>query len=362
MARSKKLLLVDDEKFLLESLKEGLSDYSHLFETEICFSVDEAIERTKVFRFDLVITDIRMPGKSGIDLLMYLKTNYFQGKVMAMTAYGDEEVFSKISELGGMKVIVKPFDFEWFKRMLIDFFEEKKGFSGTIDSIDLTSVLQIINLEKKSVDVKITIDDKDGFLHFDKGEIINAEFDGVTGEDAAKNLINLNKGKFVVLKSRKEVNREITTPFITFIIDVATEIDEQKYNIIKPKEPEKKLNIGVSQEIFKPIASITGFKSAGVFNSDGYLISEQTARKVNIRELGIFGLNLYETFIDTFKRMGLGRFELFQVHTDKLIFIFTWLIQDEAFMGMVLGAGGNVGIIKHKLKEITKEIDKYVVL
>ena len=65
----KRLLLVDDEQFLLESLKDGLVDYNNIFETKICFSVDEAIKLTNLYRYDLVITDIRMPGKSGIDLV-----------------------------------------------------------------------------------------------------------------------------------------------------------------------------------------------------------------------------------------------------------------------------------------------------
>lgn len=359
----KRLLLVDDEKFLLESLKEGLVNYNNIFETVVCFSVDEAIKLTETYRFDLVITDIRMPGKSGIDLFMHLKNNNFQGKVMAMTAYGNEEIFSKINKLGAMKIITKPFDFEWFKRMLIDFFGDLKGFSGTIESIDLTSVLQIINLEKKSVVVKIRINEKSGYLYFDNGDIINAEFEGLTGVEAAKKLININRGKFSVLKGKKKVIRDINIPFITFIINIAKDIDEKKYKINKrPAGDEGKIDVGVSKKIFNPLREIFGLKSAGIFNSAGDLIIKESTASVDMKGLGILGLNLYESTIETFKQLKLGCFDLFQIQTDKLIYVFSWLIYEEIYLGVILDIKGNVGILKHKIKEISKSIDEYVVL
>jgi CheY-like chemotaxis protein/predicted regulator of Ras-like GTPase activity (Roadblock/LC7/MglB family) len=359
----KRLLLVDDEKFLLESLQEGLLDYNNLFDTKICFSADEAIELTKKFRFDLIITDIRMPGKSGVDLFMHLKENDFQGKVMAMTAYGNEEIFTKINDLGAMKIIIKPFDFEWFKKLLINFFSELKGFSGTIESIDLTSVLQIINLEKKTVVVKIIINDKSGYLYFSNGDIINAEFDGLTGIEAAKKLINLNRGKFSVLKGDKKIKRNIDIPFITFIINIAKELDEKKYKKNKKLHAtEKKIDIGVSKQIFQPLKEISGLKGAGIFNSEGFLISEESRTSVNLKGLGVFGLNLYESTIETFRQLKLGRFDLFQVETDKFIYLFAWLIPEEIYMGIILDLKGNIGILKHKIKEITNSIDKYVIL
>ena len=61
---TKKLLLVDDEKFFLEGLKEGLLDYEDVFTTDICFSVNEAIKLNEKNEYDLIVTDIRMPKKS----------------------------------------------------------------------------------------------------------------------------------------------------------------------------------------------------------------------------------------------------------------------------------------------------------
>lgn len=98
----KKLLLVDDEKFFLEGLQDGLSEYSHLFTTDICFSVEEAKKLQKKNTYDLIVSDIRMPKKSGLDLFIYLRKKKFKGGFIAMTAYGTEDLLKNIRELGGL--------------------------------------------------------------------------------------------------------------------------------------------------------------------------------------------------------------------------------------------------------------------
>ncbi len=166
----KKLLLVDDEKFFLEGLQDGLKESKDIFTTDICFSVDEAKKLQKKKSYDLIVSDIRMPKKSGLDLFIYLKKRKFKGGFFAMTAYGTEDLLANIKELGGLDVIMKPFNLEWFKDKILEYFSDP-GVSGTIESIDLASLLQMVNLEKKSVTVKIEHLDKIGFIYFENTSI-----------------------------------------------------------------------------------------------------------------------------------------------------------------------------------------------
>ena len=221
----KKLLLVDDEKFFLEGLHDGLKEYEEKFTTDICFSVDEAKKLQKKNTYDLIVSDIRMPKKSGLDLFIHLKKRKFKGGFIAMTAYGTEDLLANIRELGGLDVIMKPFNLDWFKDKILEFFSDP-GVSGTIDSIDLTSLLQMVNLEKKSVTVKIEYQDKIGFIYFEKGEIIHAEYNEFEGLDAAKFIISLNKGKFSISKNGEVVPRSIDVPFVALMMDAMKFNDE----------------------------------------------------------------------------------------------------------------------------------------
>jgi len=249
---TKKLLLVDDEKFFLEGLKDGLSECEDVFFTDICFSVDQAIELYEQKEYDLVVSDIRMPRRSGLDLFLYLRENKFKGGFMAMTAYGSEEIVEKIRKLGSLDIILKPFDFKWFKGKVLDYFSDSgQGVSGTIDSIDLTSLLQMINLEKKSLTVKIEINKETGYLYFDKGELIHAEFRDLLGDDAAFSLLKMNKGRFSLLKIKKNIPVTIELPFLTFMINAMKDIDEENkdlhLNLTKEDNMDvKKLNDAVA--------------------------------------------------------------------------------------------------------------------
>ncbi len=224
----KKILLVDDEEFFLKGLKEGLDEFKDIFVTDICFSVDEAKKLNKKNNYSLIVSDIRLPKKSGLDLFVYLKKRKFKGGFIAMTAYGTEELLKNVKELGGLDVIFKPFNFKWFKDKILDYFSEK-GVSGTINSIDLTSVLQMINLEKKSITVKISNNEDAGFLCFENGDIIHSKYKEFEGIDAAKHIISMNKGKFSFVKNGDMVHKSIDVPFITLMMNAMKFNDEDNF-------------------------------------------------------------------------------------------------------------------------------------
>lgn len=360
---TRKLLLVDDERPLLELLEESLSDCKDSFETFTCFSVDQAIALSKIHVFDLIVTDIKMPGKSGIELLMHLKKINFQGQMMVMTAYGNEDIYSKVNELGGIKIIAKPFDFDWFKDLLLDFFHERKGFSGTIESIDLTSLLQLVNLERKTVAVKIDVGDQHGFLHFEDGEIINAEFADLQGEEAAIKLINLNSGKFKVIK-KKKTKKNIKMPFINFMMETMRLIDEQRNRKAVGCDSdlleEEVLRFTVNEGLFLPLIEVSGFRNAAVYNQHGDLVVEQVANRDDMRDWGIFGLNLYLEAVDIVQRMGSQDLHFIQLQTEKYIYVYCALLPGKAYLMVVLDVKGNLDNLKNKLKSVVEAAEDLI--
>ena len=140
----KKLLLVDDERTFLESLKVGLSKYSHLFETDICFSVDEAIELTGKEEYNLIIAGMIMPQKNGVELATHLHTERFKGKLMLIVPLTNKKIYRKIKKAGILEVIQVPLNDEWFQEMLFDFFAEEEEIPGNIASIDLEALRNIV--------------------------------------------------------------------------------------------------------------------------------------------------------------------------------------------------------------------------
>jgi YesN/AraC family two-component response regulator len=234
---TKKILLVDDEQFFLEGLQDGLNEFSDLFATDICFSVDQAIKLIRKNRYDLIVSDIRMPRKSGLDLFMYLRKIKYRGGFIAMTAYGTPEILQKVKKLGGLDIILKPFNFAWFKDRIFDYFTDEEGLSGTVNSIDLTSLLQMINLERKTLTVKIEAPSGTGYLDFKKGEIVSAVYGERKEIEAVRELIRLKKGRFSVHKAREDVEPNIDLSFMGLLMEASRQADEEQ---IRSKKPEKK--------------------------------------------------------------------------------------------------------------------------
>ena len=119
-----KILVVDDEKDVQllfqqrfrKEIRNG--DFNFVF----AFSGEEAIQTLNTMdqKAVLILSDINMPGMSGLELLEHIKTNYVKPApvVMMITAYGDEENYKTSIQLGADDFLTKPLDFTTLKNKL----------------------------------------------------------------------------------------------------------------------------------------------------------------------------------------------------------------------------------------------------
>lgn len=105
------ILVVDDNPFVLESTSLLLSGYG--FIVTPCSSADEAIESFRVRPADAVLTDIKMPGTSGIELLEKIRALNKEVPVILMTAYADLDVAVNAVKKGAFDFIIKPYKPEY---------------------------------------------------------------------------------------------------------------------------------------------------------------------------------------------------------------------------------------------------------
>jgi signal transduction histidine kinase len=107
-----RILFVDDEPGILKSLQRMVRSHSIEAETEGAVSADEAIRRIEQGGIDIVVSDVRMPGMDGIELLTRLKGNHFTQNipVIMLTGDGDTTIKNVAIELGAMEFINKPAD------------------------------------------------------------------------------------------------------------------------------------------------------------------------------------------------------------------------------------------------------------
>src|SRR5690606_20629481 len=119
-----KILVVDDEqdvKDLFEQrFRKEIRSGEHQF--VFAFSGTEALQTLNEMEHEavLILSDINMPGMSGLELLATIKKNFQKPPplVMMITAYGDEENYNTAIRLGADDFLTKPLDFKLLKTKL----------------------------------------------------------------------------------------------------------------------------------------------------------------------------------------------------------------------------------------------------
>ncbi len=117
---ARRLLIVDDEETLTFSLYQSFILSKKDYEVATAASGEEALDKMSDSPFDLVITDIFMPGISGLDLLKKVKVDYPSTEVIVMTAYGSDEKKEEVAGLGAKHYVEKPFEMKSLREMVFN--------------------------------------------------------------------------------------------------------------------------------------------------------------------------------------------------------------------------------------------------
>lgn len=119
-----KILVVDDEKDIKALFEQRFRKEIRKGEINFAFahSGEEALSylTNKNHEAVLILSDINMPGMSGLELLGQIKQKYKKPPpmVMMITAYGDSENYNRAMELGADDFITKPVDFKELKEKI----------------------------------------------------------------------------------------------------------------------------------------------------------------------------------------------------------------------------------------------------
>jgi CheY-like chemotaxis protein/predicted regulator of Ras-like GTPase activity (Roadblock/LC7/MglB family) len=203
----RRVLVVDDEQNIALGILKTLGQ-SPQYIAKHAPNGEAAVAELAKTPYDLVITDIRMPGMSGIDLLRHIRTNHADVGVIIMTAYGSTQVQEEASRRGSLLYIEKPFDFTQMQATIEDFFKRKESaaaspakeesVSGIIPGLSLMDVIQMNCLARftGTLHIKTSDGSQQGIICFNKGEISHCETASRSGKDAFFEIVQWQGGSF----------------------------------------------------------------------------------------------------------------------------------------------------------------------
>ena len=121
-----RILIIEDEKRLADSIKKGLEQESYA--VDVSYEGTDGMGMALIQDYDLIILDLFMPGMDGFEVCKRIKENPLssQIKILAITGYDTEENKDRILEAGADGYVVKPFKKDEFIQQVEDFWVTTK--------------------------------------------------------------------------------------------------------------------------------------------------------------------------------------------------------------------------------------------
>jgi CheY-like chemotaxis protein len=133
--------------------------------------------------------------------------------------------YQQALKLGAVDVLVRPFSEEEIVDTVLRAMDCLSGFRGSVHGVSLVDLLQLFHLSRRSTLIEVRGADGQGVIAMDKGYLVHAELDGITGEDALVLLLAMEGGSLRSLPYR-EAGQSIQGPFQEVLFEALRRLDE----------------------------------------------------------------------------------------------------------------------------------------
>lgn len=222
-----RVLVVDDEENLNWSLVNSLRKDSYAVDGAL--NGEQALSLLNGQPYDIVISDVKMPGMDGFELLQWLRQNRPQTRVVMMTAFGSPTDRSTAVRGGVIAYLEKPFDLlalkEELRRITSSSTDQHTSGPTDGDGYDLLEVTRVISLARRDISLLVESNRRVGRLRFLRGELVWAEAGEVKGDDAFVLLTSPRYGRAQPEQWDGRTNRNITQPLAQLIFTAMIQRD-----------------------------------------------------------------------------------------------------------------------------------------
>ena len=231
-----RILVVEDEENLNWSIVNSLRKDGYFVQGVM--NGAEAIRVLWSEEFDLVISDLKMPGADGFELLQWIRAHRAKTRLIMVTAFGSASTRNQALEGGVVSYLEKPFDLHTLKEELRRLLQQT-GFSANLDSFDLLDVIQIITMSRKSIALLVNTGlEERGVLRFQGGELIWAEYGTLRGEEAFFALAAHKNGVVIHQPWDQQIAPNVTQPLSRLIfqaLQYRTKYAGDQQHVVEPE-------------------------------------------------------------------------------------------------------------------------------
>jgi CheY-like chemotaxis protein/predicted regulator of Ras-like GTPase activity (Roadblock/LC7/MglB family) len=356
----KRILIVDDEEDMVWSLQQNLANNTLRAEVHVARSGEQALDLLKRMTVDLVVTDIRMPGISGLTLLMEIKKHHPATAVIIMTAFPTDDFRSFASSKGAIHFLEKPFDINHLRDIIRSVLRETRGFSGTLDGIELTDIIQVNCLSRANAALRIVSASGSGTIYFQNGRIVHAASGDLEGAEAFYRIITFMGGTMESQKGAEPPRHTITMGCEALVMeglrrhDEAMARKEQASAVGEEHDP--------LREILEELTGIPGVALAFLARRDGFIARESrppgSDRRLNAELTGALTAMTLTDAEKALQYVCSGTMTMCILEYDAGS-LFIQPLSAEVFLVVDAGATANLGKLMSTITRNREKLSKY---
>jgi CheY-like chemotaxis protein len=234
-----KVVLVDDNPFILELLREGIEPLAQIAAFR---NPADALTHCQQDLPDLVICDFRMPGLDGIQLVRKLKTQAGSDGVRFIVMAAKADVDDTLRPLSDMveDFVVKPFFIRELareaKKILDRVYLEKMQrqapaegvMTGRLSEMNIIDLLQSLELGQKTCSLTFKQGGEECRMYFAEGAIHHAESGAIVGDDAVYRVAGWSEGTFQIDFNGRSDKKTTTQSTQGLLMEALRLLDEGK--------------------------------------------------------------------------------------------------------------------------------------
>ncbi|MFT3770823.1 MAG: DUF4388 domain-containing protein [Minicystis sp.] len=228
---------MDDEDNIVLALHRVLYQDNHRYDVLLARSAEIAQQILEDTRIDVLVTDVHLPEKSGMDLLSWVAVQAPSTRVIVMTAFDIIRIKDRAHAFGCLRLVRKPFDVHEMRAAIVSALSVRDSFTGHLSELSCVDVIQMLCIARKTTALRLSEGESAGVIHIENGEIVHAVWDDIVGEDAFFRMLAVKNGLFNTSPLPPEIERTIKGDWQYLLIEGLRRLDEAAAGMTEPERP-----------------------------------------------------------------------------------------------------------------------------
>jgi DNA-binding response OmpR family regulator len=225
-SRRPKVLLVDDEEDLLLALHGILYRDNARYDVLLAGTAEIAYQILLEIPIDVLVTDVQLPDRSGMDLLSWAAIERPEMRAVVMTAFDARGLKDRARAFGCIRLLQKPFDGAEMRATILRAIDRRDAVEGTLAELSTVDVIQMLCIGRKSMTLRLSEGSSAGAIHIERGEVVDAVWDGLAGEEAFFRMLAVKSGVFHTSPLPADIERTITADWQYLLMEGLRRLDE----------------------------------------------------------------------------------------------------------------------------------------